>query len=75
MKIFVLLPLLIVLGGCSKAPVAETENKGSQQQEVKEKVKPEEPVAEAKPPAISTLQTFSNLILKILSCILSHSHQ
>ena len=30
-----LLPLLLVLGGCSKAPVVETDNKGSQQQEVK----------------------------------------
>jgi hypothetical protein len=49
MKIFVLLPLLIVLGSCSKAPVVETEREGQQQQEVKEEVQPEEPVAEAKP--------------------------
>jgi hypothetical protein len=49
MRIFVLLPLLIVLGSCSKAPVVETEREGQQQQEVKEEVQPEEPVAEAKP--------------------------
>ena len=41
--------LLLVLGGCSKAPVVETESEGQQQQEVKEEVKTEEPVAEAKP--------------------------
>jgi len=49
MRILVLLPLLIVLSGCSKAPVAETENKGSQQQEVKEEAKNEEPPTESKP--------------------------
>ena len=30
-----LLPLLIVLGGCSKSPVVETENEGQQQQQGK----------------------------------------
>ncbi|MFP6872370.1 MAG: leucine-rich repeat domain-containing protein [Verrucomicrobiales bacterium] len=51
MKTFLplLLPLLIVLGGCSKAPVVETESEGQQQQEVKEEVQPEKPVAQAKP--------------------------
>jgi hypothetical protein len=49
MRIFVLLPLLIVMGGCSKAPVVETESEGKQQQEVKEEVHPEELVAETKP--------------------------
>ena len=49
MRVFVLFPLLIVLGGCSKAPVVETENEGQQQQEGKEEVKTEEPVAETKP--------------------------
>ena len=43
------LPLLLVLGACSKAPVVESENEGQQQQEVKEEVKTEEPVAESKP--------------------------
>jgi antitoxin component YwqK of YwqJK toxin-antitoxin module len=49
MRIFVLLPLLIVMGACSKAPVVESENEGKQQQEVKEEDKPAEPVAEVKP--------------------------
>ncbi len=49
MKTFVLFPLLIVLGACSKSPVVETESEGQQQQEVKEEDKPAEPVAEVKP--------------------------
>ena len=44
-----LLPLLIVLGACSKSPVVETESEGQQQQEVKEEAQPEKPVAQAKP--------------------------
>ena len=54
MRIFALLPLLIVLGGCSKPePVVEVKPVEEKQQEVKEEVQPEAPVAEAKPPAIS----------------------
>ena len=49
MRIFVLLPLLIVLSACSKPePVVEV-NPVEEKQEVKEKVQPEEPVAETKP--------------------------
>ena len=46
-----LLPLLLVLGGCSKAPVVETDNKGSQQQQGVKPTEeaPEEPVARDKP--------------------------
>ncbi|MCP4848644.1 MAG: leucine-rich repeat domain-containing protein [Verrucomicrobiaceae bacterium] len=43
-----LLPLLLVLGACSKSPVVETESEGEKQQGVKKEVQPEEPVAHAK---------------------------
>ena len=45
--IIVTLPLL--LGGCGEKPVAETKPVEKKVLEVKEKVKPEEPLAETKP--------------------------
>ena len=45
--LLVTLPLL--LGGCGEEPVVETKPVEEKQQEVKEEVKPKEPVAEVKP--------------------------
>ena len=66
MRIFLyplLLPLLIVLDGCSKGPVVVTESEGKQQQEVKEEVQPEENSAETQPATTETDQSLYDATL------------